>query len=76
MNSSLNNSWDFRRNPSTQIQSTEDLSDFYRRLGDTQPTVSPISIGSFHSGLSPILSSRGSQFTVEAEPIPLSSHHL
>ncbi|KAG8261967.1 hypothetical protein J6590_062997 [Homalodisca vitripennis] len=51
---SLSTSWDFRRNPSTRRQSSEDLSQFYRRLNrSTPPSVSPISSGSFHSGFSP-----------------------
>ncbi|KAG8250940.1 hypothetical protein J6590_103395 [Homalodisca vitripennis] len=43
----LSTSWDFRRNPSTRRQSSEDLSQFYRRLRNssqpTPPTVSPVS---------------------------------
>ncbi|KAG8246593.1 hypothetical protein J6590_080998 [Homalodisca vitripennis] len=51
---SFSTSWDYRRNPSTRRQSSEDLSQFYRRLNQsTPPTVSPVSSGSFHSNFSP-----------------------
>ncbi|KAG8334346.1 hypothetical protein J6590_092487 [Homalodisca vitripennis] len=63
---SLSTSWDFRRNPSTRRQSSEDLSQFYRRLNQsTPPTVSPISSGSFHSGFSPEPSSQESLISME-----------
>ncbi|KAG8259050.1 hypothetical protein J6590_019527 [Homalodisca vitripennis] len=63
---SLSTSWDFRRNPSTRRQSSEDLSQFYRRLNQsTPPTVSPISSGSFHSGFSPDPSSQESLISME-----------
>ncbi|KAG8305615.1 hypothetical protein J6590_066054 [Homalodisca vitripennis] len=63
---SLSTSWDFRRNPSTLRQSSEDLSQFYRRLNQsTPPTVSPISSGSFHSGFSPDPASQESLISME-----------
>ncbi|KAG8260418.1 hypothetical protein J6590_097562 [Homalodisca vitripennis] len=63
---SLSTSWDFRRNPSTRRQSSEDLSQFYRRLNQsTPPTVSPISSGSFHSGFSPDPTSQESLISME-----------
>ncbi|KAG8334172.1 hypothetical protein J6590_096409 [Homalodisca vitripennis] len=63
---SLSTSWDFRRNPSTRRQSSEDLSQFYRRLNQsTPPTVSPITSGSFHSGFSPDPSSQESLISME-----------
>ncbi|KAG8242020.1 hypothetical protein J6590_074302, partial [Homalodisca vitripennis] len=63
---SLSTSWDFRRNPSTRRQSSEDLSQFYRRLNQsTPPTVSPISSGSFHSGFSPDPASQESLISME-----------
>ncbi|KAG8269934.1 hypothetical protein J6590_096342 [Homalodisca vitripennis] len=63
---SLSTSWDFRRNPSTRRQSSEDLSQFYRSLNQsTQPTVSPVSSGSFHSGFSPDPASQESLISME-----------
>ncbi|KAG8302879.1 hypothetical protein J6590_023223 [Homalodisca vitripennis] len=47
-------------------KSSEDLSQFYRRLNQsTPPTVSPISSGSFHSGFSPDPSSQESLISME-----------